>query len=72
MSGFALRNHAQNGLLKTKGVAWVIFPALLLGAAGAFSAAYLQAVTLKKLFGAFLIGLSLHGVKTAIQSEEKA
>ena len=72
MSGFALRNHAQNGLLKTKGVAWVIFPALLLGAAGALSAAYLQAATLKKLFGAFLIGLSVHGVKTAMQPKEKA
>ncbi|MBQ8658448.1 MAG: TSUP family transporter [Clostridia bacterium] len=58
MSAPALRIHAQNGLLKTEGILWIILPAFLVGAAGTFFAAALPSETLGKLFGAFLIGLS--------------
>lgn len=58
MSAFALKTHAQNGLLKTQGVWWIILPALALSALGTALAAYLPSLVLKKAFGAFLIVLS--------------
>jgi len=58
MSAPALKIHSQNGLLKTEGLLWIILPAFLVGAAGAFFAAALPSRTLGKLFGGFLIGLS--------------
>ena len=58
MSVFALRKHADNGLLKTQGVLWIILPALLLSALGAIFAGALPSRLLKKCFGLFLIGLS--------------
>ncbi|MBQ8395131.1 MAG: sulfite exporter TauE/SafE family protein [Clostridia bacterium] len=61
MSLGALKTHADNGLLKTKGILWIILPALLFSALGATLAASLPSELLKKGFGAFLIGLSLIG-----------
>lgn len=58
MSIFALKTHADNGLLQTRGIAWVILPALLLSAAGTSLAVALPSDLLKRAFGAFLIGLS--------------
>lgn len=58
MSVFALKTHAQNGLLKTQGIAWIILPALALSALGTAVAAYLPSLTLKKAFGVFLIALA--------------
>ena len=58
MSSLALRTHAKNGLLETQGILWVIAPALLLSAVGAFAASALPSEILRKGFGAFLIGLS--------------
>jgi len=58
MSAFALKTHAQNGLLKTQGVWWIVLPALALSALGTALAAYLPSLVLKKAFGAFLIVLS--------------
>ena len=63
MSTFALKKHAQNGLLQTRGILWVIAPALALSAVGAFVAAYLPGELLGKLFGLFLISLAVSGVK---------
>lgn len=63
MSTFALKKHAQNGLLQTRGILWVIAPALALSAVGAFVAAYLPGALLGKLFGLFLISLAVSGVK---------
>ena len=59
MSMNALKTHADNGLLQTKGILWSILPALLLSTTGAFWATSLPSELLKKGFGAFLIGLSL-------------
>ncbi|MBQ8684933.1 MAG: sulfite exporter TauE/SafE family protein [Clostridia bacterium] len=58
MSVGALKLHAENGLVKTRGVLWIVLPALLLSIAGAYLATALPSQTLKRLFGAFLIGLS--------------
>ena len=58
MSAPALKIHASNGLLKTEGIFWIIAPAFLVGAAGAFFAVALPSSILRKLFGAFLIGLA--------------
>ena len=58
MSSFALRSHAQNGLLQTKGLLWLIVPALALSALGAIFAGTLSPPLLKKAFGLFLIVLA--------------
>lgn len=58
MSVFALKTHAENGLLQTKGMLWVVLPALALSVFGVFAAASLPSEILQKAFGAFLIGLS--------------
>lgn len=61
MSVGALKMHADNGLLKTKGILWVILPAFCLAAGGSFLAAYLPSEILRKGFGIFLIGLAIAG-----------
>ena len=61
MSLFALKTHAENGLLEGKGILWAVLPALVLSASGAFLASVLPSVLLRKGFGVFLIGLSLFG-----------
>ena len=61
MSVFVLRTHAQNGLLQTKGILWIILPAVLISAMGAFIATALPSALLRKAFGVFLIGLSFAG-----------
>ena len=58
MSVGALKTHAENNLLKTQGILWIILPALLLSVLGALLAAYLPSAILRRAFGAFLIGLS--------------
>lgn len=61
MSVGALKTHADNGLLKTKGILWVILPALGFSALGVAVASSLPNETLKKGFGLFLIVLSVFG-----------
>lgn len=61
MSLFALKTHADNGLLKTQGILWTIVPALLTSALGALFATSLPSEVLRKGFGVFLIGLALVG-----------
>ncbi len=58
MSVFALKTHAENGLLQTRGILSIMLPALLVSALGAFLATSLPSEFLRKGFGAFLIGLS--------------
>ena len=68
MSVGALKTHAQNGLLKTQGLSWIILPALILSFFGAWVVASLPSELLKRAFGAFLIGLSfltLNGAKNS-------
>ena len=61
MSIGALKTHANNGLLKTQGILWVIAPALLFSALGTTLAVALPSALLKKGFGVFLLGLATVG-----------
>lgn len=61
MSVGALKMHAENGLLSTQGMSWVILPALATSVLGTTLASALPSALLGKAFGAFLIGLSLFG-----------
>ena len=67
MSGFALKTHAENGLLQTGGMSWVIVPALLASALGALLAAALPSDVLRRGFGVFLIGLAAVGFLRFLQ-----
>ena len=62
MSAFALKTHAENGLLQTRGIFWTVLPALLFSALGATLATVLPSFVLRKAFGVFLIGLALSSV----------
>lgn len=59
MALFTLNVHRKNGLLKTEGLKSIVIPALATSVAAGFLAAFLPSFVLKKLFGAFLIGLSV-------------
>lgn len=67
MSIGALKTHADNGLLDTKGLGWVIFPALAFSALGVAIASALPSDTLKTGFGLFLIGLSVFSFYTTLK-----
>ena len=70
MSVGALKTHADNGLLQTQGILWVIAPALLFSVLGTTLAAALPSEMLSKAFGAFLIVLAFIGFYKNIQSEK--
>ena len=72
MSVGALKTHAENRLLKTRGILWVIVPALLFSALGATLAAVLPSDILRKSFGAFLIGLSFVTLRQAFKEKSGA
>ena len=59
MAAFTLKVHKENGLLKTQGLLSLVIPAVLASVAAGFIAALLPSVVLKKLFGAFLVALSV-------------
>lgn len=61
MSVGALKTHADNHLVTTSGIGWIILPALLVSALGTYVAAVLPSEVLRKAFGAFLVGLALFG-----------
>lgn len=61
MSAAALKTHTENGLVQTKGILWIVLPALALSLLGAWLATSLSSALLKKSFGAFLIGLAFVG-----------
>ena len=69
MSVFALKAHASNGRLQTRGILWIILPASALSILGAFGASYLTSRALRSAFGVFLIFLSVGGLKKFFQEE---
>lgn len=69
MSAGALRVHAQNGLLETEGILWIILPALLFSAAGALLAYVLPSAMLRRAFGVFLVILSFFQFRSAFSGE---
>lgn len=59
MAAFTLKIHKENGLLKTEGVWRLVIPALVSSVLTGFAAALLPSAALKKLFGGFLVVLSV-------------
>ena len=72
MSFFALKTHAENGLLQTRGTLWVALPALLFSIVGSLVAAYLPSETLRKGFGLFLIALAFFTFRSSQTAGENA
>ena len=70
MSIGALKTHADNGLVETRGVLWGVIPALLLSALGAWSAAVLPSEILRKGFGIFLICLAFFTAFRALKTQK--
>lgn len=71
MSLLSLKIHAQNGLLKTKGVWKIVLPAVILSAGGAVLAAFTPSRLLGKLFGYFLIALAIKQAADLIKQHAK-
>ena len=71
MSAGALKVHAQNGLLQTKGIWWIIFPALITSALGSFLIGFLPWKILQKGFGVFLVFLALFSVYRALNGQKQ-
>jgi uncharacterized membrane protein YfcA len=59
MAIVALIVHAKNKLIKTRGILLIIIPAVLISLGSSLLSASVNADLLKRLFGAFLVGLSL-------------
>ena len=59
MAIFSLKVHFANGLVDTKGILWLIVPAVLLSALGGFFVKELSGGFLRAAFGVFLCLLSL-------------
>ena len=70
MSVGALKTHADNGLLETQGILWIILPALVLSALGTWAAAVLPSQILRKAFGVFLIGLAIVGLLRTLKAQK--
>lgn len=68
MALFTLGVHKKNGLLRTEGLSVLVIPALLTSVAAGFAAALLPSVLLKKLFGAFLVALSVKLLMQTVSS----
>ncbi len=70
MALFTLGVHKKNGLLKTDGLLFLVIPALLTSVAAGFAAALLPSDVLRKLFGAFLVILSVRLLMQAVSSSK--
>lgn len=62
MAAFSLKMHKDKGLLQTKGVWWIVIPAVITSVIGGIIAVLLPAEILRKGFGIFLILLAVKGV----------
>lgn len=72
MALLTLNVHKKNGLLKTEGLSPVVISALLTSVAAGFTAAFLPSVVLKRLFGGFLIALSVKLLLHTVSSSKRA
>lgn len=59
MALFTLNVHRKNGLLKTEGLSFIVIPAVLTSVAAGLISSLLPSDALRKLFGAFLVALSI-------------
>ena len=69
MSIGALRVHADNHLLKTEGIGWMIVPALAFSVLGTLVAYWLPSDILRRSFGVFLMILSVFQFRHAFADE---
>ena len=67
MALLSLRVHSQNGLLDTKGVLWVILPAVALSVLGGIFVKGVSGGALKTSFGVFLCVLSVWQFYTGVK-----
>ena len=67
---FTLSVHKKNGLLKTEGLSFIVIPAVVTSVAAGFAAALLPSEILKKLFGAFLVALSVKLLLETVSSSK--
>lgn len=72
MSLIALSVHAGNGLLKGRGLVWIIPSAVLFAGGGALLAIVLPAAVLRKAFALFLIILSFFEFSAAFKMHKNA
>ncbi len=70
MALFTLNVHRKNGLLKTEGLTFIVIPAVLTSVATGFAAALLPSFVLRKLFGAFLVVLSVRMLMQLVSSSK--
>lgn len=71
MSLIALKIHAQDGRLETRGIFYIVLPALFFSGALAFVAGALPSAVLRRGFGFFLIVLSLFPFSKAGKNPRK-
>lgn len=64
----ALFFHAKNGLLKTYKLGYLIIPAVIMGALGAYLTKFAGQRVLRYCFGALLIGIGVWQLVLAIKS----
>lgn len=69
MSAGALRVHAENKLLETDGLWWIILPALGFSVLGTLLAYRLPSEILRRAFGVFLMILSIFQFRAAFDCE---
>lgn len=62
MAAFSLKVHKDSGMIKTDGVWSIIIPAVVTSVLGGLATVFLPGEVLKKLFGAFLVGLAIKGL----------
>lgn len=70
MALFTLNMHRKNGLLKTEGLSFIVIPAILTSVATGFVASLLPSFVLRKLFGAFLVILSVKLLMQTVSSSK--
>ena len=70
MALLTLNVHRKNGLLKTEGLSFIVIPAVLTSVATGFAAALLPSFVLRKLFGAFLVLLSVKMLMQTVSSSK--
>lgn len=68
MALLSLRVHAQNGLLDARGTPWMIVPAAVLSALGAWLVQGVAAGALRAGFGVFLCILSLYQFASGVRA----
>ena len=67
MSVFSLAVHKKQGLIRTRGLLWLILPAVITSVLGGLIALILPSDILRRLFGAFLVVLAVRGALSLIR-----